>query len=59
MSAHGDRGQAQADGTSLGAPGEALQRVRRQRAAVPGHEPTGFGNGERQVAGPDLGQLAG
>ena len=59
MSAHGDRGQAQAGRPALGPPGQALQRVRRQRDAVPGQELPGFGDGERQVAGPDLGQLAG
>ena len=59
MSAHGDRGQAQAGRPALGPPGQALQRVRRQRDAVPGQQQAGFGDGERQVAGPDLGQLAG
>ena len=59
MSAHRDRGQAQAGRPALGPPGQALQRVRRQRDAVPGQQQAGFGDGERQVAGPDLGQLAG
>ena len=59
MGAHGDRGQAQAGRPALGPPGQALQRVRRQRDAVPGQEHAGFGGGESQVAGPDLGQLPG
>ena len=33
--------------------------LRRQRDAVPGQQQAGFGDGERQVAGPDLGQLPG
>ena len=39
-------------------PGQALQRVRRQSAAVLGQEQAGFGGAEGDVAGPDLGQLA-
>jgi hypothetical protein len=58
MSLHRDRGQAAAGRPPLfRLPGEALERVRRQRAAVPGREQAGFGDGEGQVAGPDLGQL--
>ena len=59
MGRHRDRGQPQARSPALGPPGQGLQRVRRQRDAVPGQQLPGFGGGERQVAGPDLGQLPG
>ena len=59
MGAHRDRGQPQPGRPALRPPGQALQRARRQRDAVPGQQQAGFGDGERQVAGPDLGQLAG
>ena len=59
MGIHRDCGQAEAGGPALGAPGKALQGVLRQRAAVPGHELPGFGDGESKLAGADLGQLAG
>ena len=58
MGAHRHRRQAQARRPALGPPGEARERVRRQRAAVPGHQQAGFGDAESQVAAPDLGQLA-
>ena len=59
MGAHRERGQAQPCCPALCPTGEGLEGVCRQRAAVPGQEQAGFGRGESQVAGPDLGQLVG
>ena len=58
MGAHPECSQAQAGRPALGSPGEALERIRRHGLAVPGQEQAGFGDAERQIAGPDLGQLA-
>ena len=58
MSAQGDRGQPEAGRPALSSPGQALQQVRRQRPAVLSQQQAGFGGAERQVASPDLGQLA-
>ncbi len=59
MGGQGKGGEAQARRPALGALGQALQQIRRQRAAVLGQQQTRFGDAERDVAGPDLGQLPG
>jgi hypothetical protein len=59
MSGHGDRGQAQAGRPALCVPGEAFQRVRRERASVLGQQQSCFVDAEGKIGGPDLGQLAG
>ena len=59
MSVQGDRGQPEAGRPALSSPGQALQQVRRQRPAVLSPAAGRLLRGaERQVAGPDLGQLA-
>ena len=58
MGVHRDRGEADAGRPALGSPGEALERLRRQRDSMLRQEQAGFGAAESEVAGPDLGQLA-
>ena len=59
MGTHRYRGEADAGRPALGSPGEALERLRRQRDFVLRQQQARFDTAESEVAGPDLGQLAG